>query len=224
MIFVAYEQSVPQLKWAEKCVLSGNPVNPLIGLVEADAALRKLGLDPNKRTLLVIGGSQGAASINEKIAASLTEFSQMGDLQIIWQTGAHPHLAEVFRHSGMAGICLPFIDDMPTAYAASDLVLCRGGALTLSEVAVAGKPAIIVPYPHATDDHQTKNAQSLVEAGAAVLVPDAQLQSYDLTRLVRQLLDDEKKRMAMSMSASALGHRGAAEAIVQRIHEFMGWR
>jgi len=224
LIFIAYEEAARQVRWAEKCILSGNPVNPRIGNVEPAEGIKELGLDPNKRTLLIFGGSQGAASINQKVADSLEQFKQLKDLQIIWQVGEHQEMIAAFNASGVDGVALKFIENMPAAYAAATLIICRAGALTLSEVTAAGKPAILIPYPHATDDHQTKNAQTLAEADAAMLVKDEQLPDLNLVSLVKQLLEDDARLMQMGMAASSLGRRGAGEAIVQRIYEFMGWR
>lgn len=224
LIFIAYKQAATQISYVQKCILSGNPVNTRIDTVERGEACRQFGLDSAKKTLLILGGSQGAASINNKIASSLTELKRHADLQIFWQCGNHPQYLEQFKASGNLGVALQFITDMPAAYATADLILCRAGALTIAEVTAAGKPSIVVPYPHATDDHQTKNAETLVAAGGAMLVRDNQLGDLNLVSLVRQLLDDEDKLLSMGMAASALGHKGAAETIVQRIFEFMGWR
>lgn len=224
LIFIAYEESMRRIGFAEKCILSGNPVNGLIGTIEPATAIKTFKLDPHKRTLLIVGGSQGAASINRKIRQSLKQLRALTDLQVIWQVGNHQDDVEAFQGSGVAGMALPFIEDMPAAYAAADLVICRAGALTLSELTATGKPAILIPFPAATDDHQTKNAQTLVNAGAALIIKDSQLEEVDLVDLVTRLLKDQDKLAAMAAASSSLGRRGAAQAIVQRIFEFMGWR
>ena len=224
LIFIAYEDAARQVQWTEKCILSGNPVSPRIGSVNPEDGIKEFGLDPDKQTLLIFGGSQGAASINQKISDSLEQFKQLKNLQIIWQVGEHQEMIDKFNASGVNGVALKFIENMPAAYAAAALVVCRAGALTLSEITAAGKPAIVIPYPHATDDHQTKNAQSLVDADAAILVKDEQLTDLNLVSLIKQLMEDDPKLMQMGMAAKGLGRKGAAEAIVQRIYEFMGWR
>ncbi len=224
LIFLAYEQAAARLAFREKCILSGNPVNTAIGTVEREPALARFNLDPARQTLLILGGSQGAASINSKITSSLPDFQRLANLQLLWQCGNHPASIASFNSSGVAGKALVFIEDMPAAYACADVIVCRAGALTLAEVTAAAKPSIVVPYPHATDDHQTKNAETLVEAGGAILVKDDQLAALNLGSLVQQLLSDEAKLFAMSSAAGSLGRKGAAEAIVQRIFEYMGWR
>lgn len=224
LIFIAYVEATKRIGFPEKCILSGNPVNPRLDTIDRSEAIATFDLDPNKRTLLIVGGSQGAASINTKIKQSLEQFRAISNLQLIWQVGNHPADVTAFKQSGVAGVALPFIEDMPAAYAAADLVICRAGALTLAELTATGKPAILIPFPAATDDHQTKNAEALVEAGAAMLIKDSQLPELNLVSLVTQLLKDEDKLTAMATASRSLGRQGAAQAIVQRIFEFMGWR
>jgi UDP-N-acetylglucosamine--N-acetylmuramyl-(pentapeptide) pyrophosphoryl-undecaprenol N-acetylglucosamine transferase len=224
LIFIAYEETAGQLRWLEKCILSGNPVRPDLGTVEHDEACARFGLDPARQTILIFGGSQGATSINEKISASLDDFAAIENSQLIWQVGNDKDKIDTFSNSGVAGVALDFIDDMAAAYAAASLVLCRAGALTLSELTATAKPAILIPYPHATDDHQTKNAKTLVDAGAAILVPDSELAEFPLVKTVDELLADEMRLLQMGMAAGSLGHRNAAEQIIQRIFEFMDWR
>ncbi|MCK4858404.1 MAG: undecaprenyldiphospho-muramoylpentapeptide beta-N-acetylglucosaminyltransferase [candidate division Zixibacteria bacterium] len=223
-IFIAYEDTARQLQFVEKCILTGNPIRAHFGQVEREAACRQFGLDPDKRTLLIFGGSQGAASINRKILKSLENLAAIERLQLIWQVGGDIDCIEKFNKSSLRGVTLKFIDDMPAAYAAADLVICRAGALTLSELTASAKPAILIPYPYATEDHQTKNAQTLVDAGAATMIRDAQLPEIDLPQVIEKLLTDENKLLSMSMASGALGRRDAAENIVQRILEFMGWQ
>jgi UDP-N-acetylglucosamine--N-acetylmuramyl-(pentapeptide) pyrophosphoryl-undecaprenol N-acetylglucosamine transferase len=224
LIFIAHHESLRNIKFHDRCILSGNPVNPKMGTVDREEAITRFKLDLGKKTLLILGGSQGAASINAKIRQSLTELNAISNLQLIWQVGNHQSEVDTFRTSGVQGIALLFIDDMPAAYAAADLVLSRAGALTLAEISATGKPAILVPFPHATDDHQTKNAQSLEQAGAAMIIKDAQLPKLNLAGLISQLLNDDDKLASMSMASQSLGRRDAAAAIVQRIFEYMGWR
>ncbi len=224
LIFLAYDQAAARIGFREKCILSGNPVNTRIGEIDREEAIANFNLDLNKKTVLVLGGSQGAASINAKITQSLSELARVQNLQLFWQCGNHPASIAAFQSSGNAGLATQFIQDMPAAYATADLIICRGGALTLAEVTAAGKPAIVVPFPKATDDHQTKNAETLVEAGGAILIKDSQLSDLNLVSLITQLINDDSKLLAMGMASGSLGRRGAAEAIVQRIFEYMGWR
>lgn len=224
LVFIAYEDVGRQVQWLEKCVLSGNPIRAGFGEFEPQAAREKLGLEPEKETILIVGGSQGAASINEKIRSQLEIYSKWQGRQLLWQVGVDEGLARDFATSQTYGKATSFIDDMAAAYAAADLVVCRAGALTLAELTAAGKPAILIPYPHATDDHQTKNAESLVEAGAAELVADSELDNYDLAGRVDALLNDQTQLLQMSLAAASMGSQNAAENIVQRICEYMGWR
>ncbi len=224
LIFIAYQESLGNIKFHDKCILSGNPVNPKMGTVSRVEAIARFQLDPGRKTLLILGGSQGAASINVRVRQSLAEFKAVSGLQLIWQVGNHQPEIDAFTKSGVAGMALPFIDDMPAAYAAADLVLSRAGALTLAEITSTGKPAILVPFPYATDDHQTKNAQALERAGAALIVKDPQLPDLNLVDLVSGLLKDSDKLASMSSASQSLGRRDAATTIVQKIFEYMGWR
>lgn len=224
LIFIAYEDTGRQVRWLEKCILSGNPVRPGFGEMEPNEAREKLGLDPDKETILIVGGSQGAASINEEIRSQLEIYAKWQGRQLLWQVGADERLASEFATSQTYGKAISFIDDMAAAYAAADLVVCRAGALTLAELTAAGKPALLIPYPHATDDHQTKNAQALVDAGAAEIIADKDLPEFDLAARIDALLNDSMKLLQMSMASSSLGRKDAAESIVQRICEYMGWR
>lgn len=161
---------------ADRIRLSGNPIRK--GIAEAaytrKEAMDRWGLDPARRTILAIGGSLGARSINEAMAAGLDDIRDAG-LQLIWQTGRDFAARAAGLAAGRPYVrTYDFIRDMPMAYAASDLVVSRAGAMSVSEIAAAGKPAVFVPYPLASEDHQTANASQLVGLGAARLVPDAE--------------------------------------------------
>lgn len=224
LIFIAYEETARQLMFLEKCILAGNPVRSRFGEVSEAEGYRSLGLDPELKSVLIFGGSQGAASINDKINACLSTFASWDDVQLIWQVGRDREDASEIEKANVKGVVLEFIEDMPAAYAVADLVICRAGALTLAELTASGRPAILIPYPHAADDHQTKNAQTLVDAGAAVMVADGELAGFDLAGTIRELLDDDERLTQMTLASSALGRRNVAEEIVQRIFEYMDWR
>jgi UDP-N-acetylglucosamine--N-acetylmuramyl-(pentapeptide) pyrophosphoryl-undecaprenol N-acetylglucosamine transferase len=224
LIFIAYEDTARQLRFLEKCILAGNPIRARFGEVNPEDGYNVFRLDPNLKTVLIFGGSQGAASINEKIATNLSTFSAWDNVQFIWQVGENDTQIEQFNRSGVRGTARKFIDDMPAAYAVADLVICRSGALTLAEVTASGRPAILIPFPHATEDHQTTNAQVLVDAGAALVIKDSDLASSDLAGIIYELLGDEGRLTEMTLASSELGRSNAAQVIVQRIFEYMGWR
>jgi UDP-N-acetylglucosamine--N-acetylmuramyl-(pentapeptide) pyrophosphoryl-undecaprenol N-acetylglucosamine transferase len=165
-------------------------------------------------TLLVFGGSQGAGALNRVMVESAAALKQAG-VSILHQTGERDYnqVQAAYQQSGISAEVIPFIDRMPEAFARADLLLCRSGASTVAEVAAAGKPAIFVPFPRAADDHQRRNAEALVQAGAAVLIPEAELTSERLVRSVGELLADRERLGKMGAAARKLAHPNAAEDI-----------
>jgi len=212
-----------------RAVVTGNPIRRDILRATRDEALAAFGLDPRKKTLLVFGGSQGGRTINRAMIEAAPALLRRGDVQIIQQTGP-AHFAEVVEAAGAvrrgeeraaAGDwhILSFIYDMPKAYAAADLVLCRAGAITLAEITAKGLPAVLVPYPFAAERHQDANAAELAQAGAALVVPDAELTGQRLLATVQPLLDDDERRRRMGEAARRLGRPDAAERIAALIRE-----
>jgi UDP-N-acetylglucosamine--N-acetylmuramyl-(pentapeptide) pyrophosphoryl-undecaprenol N-acetylglucosamine transferase len=203
---------------AEKLMVTGNPVrydivHAKIGRAEA---IDNFGLDPLKATVLSIGGSLGAKSINEAIMAGLPQFEK-NDLQLIWQTG-EPYAAKAKAASTENKLVFTegFITKMETAYAAADFIVSRAGAMAIAEIAVVKKPAILVPYPFAAEDHQTVNAQYLADRGAAILMKDELVYEQLVPRLMA-LAKDTSSQLAMVESISPLGVRNADELIAAEI-------
>lgn len=160
---------------AEKITISGNPIRSVIANshLNRNEAVSFFGLDPNRKTVLVVGGSLGAASINEAILNSLDAFEK-NNLQLIWQTGKVQAAKYAQAASGKQHIWVnDFIQEMEYGYAAADVIVSRAGAMAVTEIAVVAKPAVLVPFPFAAEDHQTANAMQLVQAGAALMVKDA---------------------------------------------------
>ena len=169
-------------------------------------------------SLLVFGGSQGARAINNAIVAALpTLRERVPDLRIVHQTGPKEldSVQQGYAAAGMTADVRPFIDDMPGAFAAADLIVCRSGASTVAEIAAAGKTAIFVPFPQAADDHQTKNAEALAKAGAAVLMPQLQLTPGKLADAIIALFGDRTKLKNMSENAKRLSHTDAAGRVAE---------
>lgn len=209
---------------ADKIRMTGNPVRQEIAAQSGkrEEAIRHFGLDSTKQTLLVIGGSLGALSINESILAALPAIKEKG-LQLIWQTGKgfDAKAAEAVAAMQDAGIqTSAFIKEMDLAYAAADLVVSRAGALAVSELCLVKKACILVPYPFASEDHQTHNAQSLVEKGAALLVTDSDARAK-LAEVALSLSADAAKREALVKAISALGKPDATNAIVNEVIQLM---
>lgn len=207
---------------ANRILHTGNPVRPSITNTNIDcvAARQFFGLDPKKRTLLVIGGSLGARSINQALAAGWQQLVQ-ADLQIIWQTGQSTPSLPIFSEQNRAQVIhTPFIQAMEKAYAAADVVVARAGAMSIAELQVVGKPAILVPFPHAAEDHQTVNAKQLVDQGAAILIRDADAG----TKLIDQILAlnaDLRRCENLSQQISKMAIRDADHRVANAILESM---
>ena len=204
-----------------KIHLTGNPIRKeLIGLLPLRSkALQTFGLT-DKPTLLVLGGSLGARNVNLAVKNLYSSILDSG-CNIIWQTGKlyiNDLKKEVPQREGL--FMDAFIQDMSLAYAAADLVLSRAGAGTLSELAVVGKATILVPSPNVAEDHQTKNAQALVQKGAAILIEEKNLKS-DLEKQLLDLLKNESKRNELSAAISEIARPKATEAIVDEIERWM---
>lgn len=177
----------------EKLVVSGNPVrSALTERADKDEAIRFFGLQPGKKTVLVVGGSLGARSINEAIQSHLQTFIDK-DVQLIWQTGKTFNRDAGIQADETQGVwCQPFIGDMKMAYGAADVVIARAGAMTIAELKVQHKASILVPYPFAAEDHQTVNANVLVAKRAATIVKDSEVQEKLIPELF-SLLSDKRR-------------------------------
>lgn len=218
-IFVAYPH-MDKFFPGEKIQLSGNPVRKdLIDISDKkEKAIQHFQLDPQKKCILVIGGSQGARSINQAIAHSFGKLAA-SDVQLIWQTGIHfeKEAKEIAsKYPNFNAYVAAFIYEMDLAYAAADLVCSRAGALSVSEICLAGKPSILVPFPAAAEDHQTENAKSLVKEHAAILIKDADAHKElvdDALKLIHQSEQLEK----IGQAAKKLGKPNAAKEIAQKI-------
>jgi len=199
-----------------KVVLTGNPVRPFrVHSVPTGASF----------TLLIFGGSQGAHRINEAAAAAAeTLAAQIPGLRVIHQTGAadEERLRSRYVEVGIAADVRSFIDDMGTAYAQADLVVCRAGATTMAELTTMGKAAILVPYPFAADDHQRANAEVLAAQGAAILVLDKELDGARLAALVCELANDRTRLRAMGEATRRLGRPDAAARVVALCRQIVG--
>ncbi len=197
-ICVAYD-NMDKFFPADKIVKTGNPIrkNLLEDHMTTAQARESFGLDPERPTLLVVGGSLGALTINESLEAGIGRLADKG-IQVIWQTGKNFGNRGPLAVKGRKGIVVtPFISNMAAAYKAADLVIGRAGAGSISEFQALGKPVILVPSPNVAEDHQTHNARALSDIGAAVLVPDAEARQTLIDEAIK-LMDDEKARTAMS--------------------------
>ena len=204
-----------------KFVKTGVPVRPEFysPLPKADAR-RRLGLDPGRSTVLVFGGSQGARRINVAVSAMVARRRLPPDWQVLHVTGKRDFewMAAERRaeHNDNRYVAVAYLDDMALAHAASDVVVSRAGASSLAEFAVSGLPALLVPYPHAAEDHQRKNAEVFAARGAAIIVEDAALDADTLYWALLDIMGDDK-RAAMSAAARGLSQPRALHNMVERI-------
>lgn len=220
-ICVAYD-GMSRFFPADKILFTGNPVrqNLLEGTVQKDDAVRNFGLVPGKRTILVIGGSLGARTLNESILGNLPLVKQQSNVQFVWQTGKY--YSSVIKEELDRRGCpdnlkvMDFIADMKQAYAAADLVISRAGAGSISEFCLLGKPVILVPSPNVAEDHQTKNALALVQKNAALYVPDAEARRSLLPLAINTVADHEKLE-TLSRNIIQLARPNAASDIADEV-------
>ena len=209
----------------EKIVFTGNPVRREIfeNDITTSGAKAKLGLVENKKTILIFGGSLGARALNESIEAGAKLLSEHSEINFIWQVGKLYY--EEYKQSEVAKLpnvtVLPFIEDMASAYRAADLVVCRAGALTISELSLVVKAAILVPSPNVAEDHQTKNAMALLEKGAALMVKDSEGKEK-LVKTMLEVIGDDVKCEALRKNIQHFGRPNAAQEIGAKVMEIAG--
>ena len=216
-IFVASE-GMEKFFPENKIMITGNPVRKNItdADITREQGLDFFGLDSNKKTVLAIGGSLGARSINEAIARNIDVFDA-NHLQLIWQTGKSTAADYQITGSGRRNIWVnDFITEMEMAYAAADMVISRAGAMSVAELCVTGKPVIFVPFPFAAEDHQTSNAMYLVNKQAGLMVKDSEA-AEKLTDMVIALSQDEELQQTLSRNSRALAIVNADEIIAKKI-------
>lgn len=219
-VFIAFEESRTLISKARNIELSGNPIDPRLAAMTKSDARHAWNVPEDAAVVLVTGGSTGAKSINSNIARSLKSATER-PIHLLWQTGAQGSGWNGKAASGWQVHCFAFTDKMTEAFVAADLIVARSGALTLSEICACGRPAILIPYPLATADHQTQNARVLVNAGGAILIEDRSLE-YDL--LLAQslsLLNDPERLQSMSQANKKIGKPDAADRIAVRVLEMV---
>lgn len=224
-ICVAYE-GMERFFPEDKIVLTGNPVRR--NLLECNAtqeeARKAMGIDPEKATILIIGGSLGARTVNESIIGGLEKLGAAADdVQVVWQTGKFydQQCKEALAKSGVKNVIqMPFISNMDMAYRAADLVISRAGASSISELQLLGKPSILVPSPNVAEDHQTKNALALANRDAAIMVTDAEAPEK-LVDAMLATVNDEGKLHSLSANVLRMALLNSAERIVDEVEKII---
>lgn len=218
VIFTAFEEAKEYFP-KEKVKLEGNPVRKQLEAKDRTSSLNEFGFSENKPVLLILGGSGGARAINEMMTNALDELHNRLDLQIIWQCGERylNNLKQEIDTEAYPGLRLvSFLDNMPAAYGAADLVVTRAGASTCSELMILGQPAIFIPSPNVAGNHQAKNAASMVQAGAAVLLQENEPKNA-FVRQIESLILDDQKLSEMGTAMKKLSKPDAASIIANEI-------
>ena len=218
-ICVAYE-GMERFFPADKIIMTGNPVrqNVLSTTLTKAEARKQFGLDPEKKTILLVGGSLGARTINESVLQNLDIIEKSG-VQFIWQTGKYYHesIVNQLKDKDLPMLKVTdFISDMGAAYQAADLVISRAGASSISEFCLIGKPVILVPSPNVAEDHQTKNAMALVNKDAAIYVKDADAPAVLIKKAVG-IVENAQKLASMSENIKKLGLKNSADVIADEV-------
>lgn len=216
VVFTAYKKAEEFLPRTVASRRLGNPIRRSLIGCNRHEALKKFGLNTDKKTILILGGSQGARRINEAVLASLDGLDD--SMQVLWQCGKRDYTDVAARADKTEFVVslFPFSNEMDLVYAAADLAIARAGALTIAELTACGIPAILVPYPFATADHQTHNAAEVVAAGAAETVADSELDTIKLMNRAADIIRSGRLQK-MREAARALGRPQAATDIAREV-------
>ncbi len=220
-VCLSYSESVRYFSTRKKLKVIGNPIRGDLVYAEPNQVLHKFGLEAEKKTIFVFGGSQGAHTINHVFLQCLHLLES--EWQILWQTGESdfPEISQKVKGKGIGCAVYPFIEDMASAYAASDLVVSRAGALTLAEITACGKPSILIPFPFATADHQRHNAEALQKKGAARMILQKDLTAEKLSDEICSLLSDEIRLKQMTESSKKMERLEATSLLVDEMENLL---
>lgn len=220
-VAVSFAQSKPYLP-LRKVELTGNPIRTQFGQISRQEALDKFNLETDKFTLLIFGGSKGAHRINEVMKETIN-FLPQDKLQIIWATGEQDYqlIKEFIPKTKLKIVVEKFFYDLPVAYQAADLVICRAGATTLAEIMTCNLPAILIPYPYATDNHQEHNAKFLVEKGAAMMIKESELSTQKLAKIILELIENQDKLYTMVKNYQSFKITDATQKVINVIYSLV---
>ena len=212
-VCIAFKEVQNQIK--NECIITGNPVRKTIGKANRIKSLKKFKLNQNYKTIFVFGGSQGSLPLNNFIKNHSQEFIK-NNIQILWQTGEK----EFRKYKNIKNkflIIKPYISDMASAYASSDLIISRSGALTCSEITICNKPSILIPLPYSAGNHQLKNAEALNNAGACEILLENELNNFNAIHKIIQILGNKKKLELMQKNCRKISKPEAAMKIVDQV-------
>lgn len=222
---ITYEESLRHLRHPERAALTGNPVREAVLTADRDRGRRAFDLDPEAVVLLVFGGSRGARHINDTFVGLAAELMRVPSLVVVHSAGRIESESVASRVAESLGgdvsryRVLDYIDAMGDAIAAADLVVSRAGATSIAEITAIGRAAVLVPYPFATDDHQTLNARAVADAGGAVVIADDELDSERFRETIVGLITDEERRAAMAAASATLGRPDAVDRVVALVYD-----
>jgi len=228
-VALGYVQAGRYFATPEKLITTGNPIRAEIMTQKREDGINAFGLDPNKFTVLAAGGSQGAHTINQAMLQVDLHFAGSNQIQILHVTGQNEYSDIVGKFMqdcidvGKSGniIIKPYLYNMPLALAVADLAVFRAGALGLAELTARGIPAVLIPYPYATGNHQEHNARVLADHGAAIVIRDAELTGERLIAIIEDLVANRQKLQAMSIASKKLGRPSAAIDIAKLVCELV---
>lgn len=221
-VAVTYPDSAGGFAHPDRVVVTGNPVRDEVLSADRDASRRGLGISEGETLLVVFGGSSGARRINSGVITAADDILAVEGVRVVHVTGAGEYDA-VVEAAAAAGVPLDrwelhaYRDDLPALLSAADLIVSRAGATSIAEITVLGAPSVLVPYPHATADHQTKNAEALANVGATVVVSDDEVEAPGFADTVVTLLRDPLRRDTMSAASGALGRADAAARVARLV-------
>jgi len=218
-IYAGFPECADHIKPRDKVAFTGNPLREDLGRHTKAEGRLEFGLSPDKQTVLVFGGSQGAHSINMAMAKAIAaQGGRWSGLQFIFQTGKNDFetVNIMLASSPVTTVVLPYIEKMALAFAASDLVVSRSGS-TVSEILACGLPSILVPFPHAASNHQEHNARSLERAGAAMVILDRELNERTLAQAIDEILSNDSVRLQISERSQNIARPEAQQYIAQRL-------
>ncbi len=226
VVCVTYQESMRFFP-KNKTYLTGNPIRERVLKGSKVSACKLFGLEKDRFTILVFGGSLGAHSINQSIVESLQYLLDLrNDIQFLHQTGEkdYGYVRDAYRNYGFSGVAAPFIFQMAEAYAICDMIVSRAGASTLAEITAVGRPAILVPYPFAAANHQEHNARKMERLDAAFMVPDREMDGKIVADRIKELYVNEDLREEMRQNCGSLGQRNAAGKVCGMAMALIGRR